>query len=60
MNNTTTMNLYLNQKVQSTKIECKKERSINIPYFFSTLEKKNNINKIDSSKKVKNVQNKTE
>ena len=53
----TTLNLSLNQSAQSTKIECKTYRSINVPYFFTATNMTNKVTKqksINASKIVKN------
>lgn len=48
--NSTTMNIPLNQITQTIKIECRTDSSINIPFFFSTVEnKKNNVKKNNST-----------
>ena len=48
--NSTTMNIPLNQITQSIKIECRTDNSINIPFFFSTVEnKKKNVKKDNST-----------
>lgn len=48
----TTMNVPLNQVSQSIKIESKKENSIHIPYFFTTIKKEQKGNE---EKKIKNI-----
>lgn len=51
--NNNIINVQLNQIMQSTKIECKRDNPINIPNFFSNIEIKNNI----SNRKIPDKKN---
>ena len=55
----TTMNVPLNQVSQSIRIESKKENSIHIPYFFTTIKKEDNKS-VNKSIKKNSIENKKE
>lgn len=55
--NNTTMNVPISQISQSIKIECKTDYSVNIPYFFTTINESNKVIKANT-KNIKNISKK--